>query len=120
VVADDTWSGRIGWTDGKGLHHSGHRPDLVGFPRDDGIPFEVELAHKSMARLRAIIKLHAAWRSDGRSHGVLYVCGDQDVADRVRQAADQVAGPNWSGIDIRPLSRIQQKAVELGAERRIR
>jgi hypothetical protein len=118
VLEDDFWSGQIRWTDGKGQHQAGHRPDLIGFPRDKSIPFEVELTHKSMTRLRAIIQLHAAWRSDGRSNGVLYVCGDQDVADRVRRAADQVAGPNWSGIDIRPLSRMQQKAVELGAERR--
>jgi hypothetical protein len=118
VLEDDTWSGQIRWTDSKGQHHAGHRPDLVVFPRDNGIPFEVELTHKSMTRLRAIINLHAAWRSGGVSNGVLYVCGTQDVADRVRRAADQVAGPNWSGIDIRPLSRMQHKAVEMGAERR--
>lgn len=116
VLEDATWSGQVHWTDGKGFHKAGHRPDLVGFPGPRGIPFEVELTPKSTTRLRAIIRLHAAWRSDGRSNGVLYVCGSQEVADRVRRAADHVAGPNWPGIDIRPLSRMKAKAIELGAE----
>jgi hypothetical protein len=75
-------------------------------------PVEVELAHKSTARLRGILTLHAAWRSEGRSKGVVYVCGDQDVADRVRHAADRAFGPNWSGLTTRLLSSVQRAAVE--------
>jgi hypothetical protein len=118
LLENDTWSGQIRWTDGKGPHHARHRPDLVVHEKGFDQPVEVELAHKSMARLRGILTLHAAWRSEGRSNGVVYVCGDQDVADRVRHAADRGFGPNWRGLTTRVLSSVQRAAVETRAKQR--
>ena len=39
------------------------------------LPVEVELASKSLARLRAILALHASWMAAGKSGAVIYVCG---------------------------------------------
>ena len=79
LLAFDTWSDTISWWDRKGHHESRHRPDLVGF-RLDGRPIavEVELAPKSIERLRAILYRHVVWRHAGKSNGVHYICGDED------------------------------------------
>ncbi|HUA71354.1 MAG TPA: hypothetical protein VMA96_09740 [Solirubrobacteraceae bacterium] len=85
----DTWSGEISWQDHRGFHDSKHRPDLVGF-RVDGRPIavEVELAPKSIERLRGILFRHAVWRHAGKSNGVYYICGDEDGLKRIRKAAN--------------------------------
>lgn len=92
LLADRTWQGKIGWSDHKGFHTAGHRPDLLIF-RDDlsGVAaVEVELAQKSIARLEAILRLHARWWRDDRTIGVVYICGDEDGRKRVRKVAPRV------------------------------
>jgi hypothetical protein len=81
-------SDKISWWDRKGHHESRHRPDLVGF-RLDGRPIavEVELAPKSIERLRAILYRHVVWRHAGKSNGVHYICGDEDGLKRIEKAA---------------------------------
>lgn len=74
-------------SDFRGYHHGRHRPDIVCiYPVGEGVPIEVELQQKSLPRLRGILSMYNDWRFDRRIGGVIYVCGDQDGADRIRQA----------------------------------
>lgn len=114
----DTWSGEIFWTDHKAAHESRHRPDLVGI-RPDGRPVavEVELAPKSMPRLRGILQRHARWRSAGKTNGVYYVCGDQDGLQRIKHAAE--TGRSYAhddlGLTLVLLDTIKTQAIEMRA-----
>ena len=119
VLDDDAWSGMVRWNDSKGSHRAGHRPDLVGaVPNGIAVAVELELAHKSMARLQAIIRLHATWKAEGRTGGVLYICGDADCASRIQEASKHVVGPDWLGLRIRLLAELQQQAVQMSDQRR--
>jgi hypothetical protein len=51
------------------------------------LPIEVELASKSLPRLRAILALHASWIAAGKTPAVIYICAEHDLADRVRREA---------------------------------
>ena len=119
VLDDDAWSGMVRWNDSKGSHRAGHRPDLIGaVPNGNAVAVELELAHKSMARLQAIIRLHTTWRAEGRTGGVLYICGDADCAGRIQEASKLVAGADWSGLRICLLADVQQQAVQMSDQRR--
>jgi hypothetical protein len=112
----DTWSGEISWQDHRGFHDSKHRPDLVGF-RVDGRPVavEVELAPKSMERLRGILFRHAVWRHAGKSNGVYYVCGDDDGLTRIKKAANTGRTFRYDdlGLTLLLLETIKQQAIEM-------
>ena len=77
VLADPYWTGTLRWHDRNGYHRVGHRPGLAWLADGQRAAIEVELAQKSLARLRAILDLHARWRAAGKSAGVIYVCADQ-------------------------------------------
>jgi hypothetical protein len=90
LLDDQGWSGEISWRDHKGVHVSRHRPDLIALASTGGrFAVEVELAQKSIERLRAIITMHASWRSADATGGVIYVCRDQDGHERVNRVAEQ-------------------------------
>jgi len=112
----DTWSGEISWQDHRGFHDSKHRPDLVGF-RPDGRPIavEVELAPKSIERLRGILFRHAVWRHAGKSNGVYYVCGDEDGLRRIRKAANTGRAFRYDDLGLTSLllDTIKQQAIEM-------
>jgi hypothetical protein len=113
------FSGRISWTDAKGHHAAGHRPDLVGlFPDGRPVALEVELTQKSLTRLRAILTLHARWRAEGRTSGVLYVCRDQDLAERITSAARAVNGHDLPGVAVRLLDELRRLSTEADEQRR--
>ncbi len=112
----DTWSGEISWQDRRGFHDSKHRPDLVGFRLDGGpIAVEVELAPKSMERLRGILFLHAVWRHAGKSNGAYYVCGDEDGLKRIRKAANKGRAFRYDdlGLTLTLLDTIKSEAIEM-------
>ena len=119
LLAWDTWSDEIFWTDHKGLHESRHRPDLVGI-RPDGRPIavEVELAPKSIARLRGILYRHAVWRGSGKTNGVWYVCGDENGCERIKKAA--TTGNSFTaaavGLTVVLLDTIKAQAIEMREE----
>ena len=119
LLAFDTWSDTISWWDHKGHHESRHRPDLVGF-RLDGRPIavEVELAPKSIERLRGILFRHAVWRHAGKSNGVYYVCGDEDGLKRIRKAANTGRAFRYDdlGLTLELLDTIKLQAVGVGAQ----
>jgi hypothetical protein len=92
LLADDRWLGQLRWTERGGARSRGHRPDLVAQLRDEGssFPIEVELATKSVARLRSVLSLYARWIHRGQARAVIYVCGSEHLADRVTKHAGEV------------------------------
>jgi hypothetical protein len=91
LLLDDGWRGDVEWLERSGLQRRGHRPDLLaGLPGAGLLPIEVELACKSLARLRSILALHATWIAAGKTGAVIYVCGTQKVLERVLKHADDV------------------------------
>jgi hypothetical protein len=116
LLAFDTWSDTISWWDHKGHQESRHRPDLVGF-RLDGRPIavEVELAPKSIERLRAILYRHVVWRHAGNSNGVHYICGAEDGLKRIEKAAKTGRTFRYDdvGLTLVLLDTIKQQALEM-------
>lgn len=116
LIDYDQWSGKISWWDHKGHHESRQRPDLVGF-RLDGRPIaiEVELAPKSIERLRGILTRHVVWRYAGKSNGVHYVCGDEHARERVEKAAKTGRTFRYDdlGLTLMLLDTIKQEAIEM-------
>ncbi len=75
------------------------------------LPVEVELASKSLARLRAILALHASWMAAGKSGAVIYVCGPQRLADRVlAQAAQLGLAPDRKTLRVELLDTVRATA----------
>jgi hypothetical protein len=119
LIQDPGWSAQIAWTDGKGAHQAGHRPDIVAWTAAGGtIPIEVELAQKSAARLKGILRMYRQSRNQGNTSGVLYVCGGQDGADRIARAGEAIMGPDRPGIGIRLLDDVRADAIARGEQRR--
>lgn len=117
VVADASWSGELRWSDRSGSHKAGHRPDLAWLADGVRVAVEVELARKSTPRLEAIVALHARWRAAGRTGGVIYVCGDKQGCDRVRDiAATRGLGTGrGEGLRVEALAVIREQAMEASA-----
>jgi len=106
LLDDRGWSGEISWRDHKGAHVSRHRPDLIAIASTGArIAVEVELAQKSVERLRAIITMHACWRAAGTTGGVIYVCRDQDGCDRVNRV-------DGRGLRIELVETIKRQTIE--------
>jgi len=117
VVADASWSGELRWSDRSGSHKAGHRPDLAWLADGVRVAVEVELARKSTPRLEAIVALHARWRAAGRTGGVIYVCGDKQGCDRVRDiAATRGLGTGrGEGLRVEALAVVREQAMEASA-----
>ena len=85
------WRGELRWRERGELRRRGHRPDLAGrLPDGQVLPIEVELTEKSSARLKAVLELHSEWIAAGKSAAVIYVCGDEGIAERVLADGAQV------------------------------
>lgn len=117
IEADPNWRGEIKWQGRKGQHTLGHRPDLAWLIDGQRVAIEVELARKSRPRLQAIIGLHASWRAAGRTGGVIYVCGDDVGARRVREVAGGLglSTEKGGGLRVELLPRVRQQAIEAQA-----
>jgi hypothetical protein len=113
VLADPTWSGKLRWHDRRGDHVAGHRPDLAWLVDGQRAAIEVELAQKSIERLRAILRLHADWVATGKSGGVLYVCADADGCERIaRRAAEFGLVPGkGGGLRVEPFAIVKAAAI---------
>jgi hypothetical protein len=112
VLADPSWAGKLRWRDRNGFHKVGHRPDLAWLADGQRAAIEVELVQKSIARLRAILELHADWRAAGKSAGVIYVCADEKGCARIRKrAAEAGLRPGKGGLRVEPLETIKAVAV---------
>lgn len=114
LAEDDSWRAEIRWRDRGGWRNSGHRPDLVR--AIDGVPVavEVEIQRKSSARLQAILELHALWRSQEKSGGVLYVCGTERGCERIQRIAERHGlSRGAGGLGLRTIGEIQAGTREL-------
>ena len=115
LLDDQGWSGEISWRDHKGVHVSRHRPDLIALASTgERFAVEVELAQKSIERLRAIITMHASWRAADATGGVIYVCRDQDGYERVNRVAEQTGliATEGRGLRIELLETIKSQTIE--------
>lgn len=92
LLLDDSWRAELEWVERGGMRRRGHRPDLAAGIAAGGslMPIEVELATKSMVRLKAILGLHASWIAARKTGAVVYVCDNAKLAARVRDQAAQV------------------------------
>jgi hypothetical protein len=85
----ERWKGQAECLERCGHRRRGHTPDLgARIPGPDSVwmQIEVELSHKSRARLNATLKLHATWIETGRSPAAVYICSTPRLAERVREA----------------------------------
>jgi hypothetical protein len=74
---------------------------------------EVELAPKSIERLRGILRRHVAWRYAGKSNGV--ICGDEHAMERVEKAAKTGRTFTYDdvGLTLILLDTIKEQAIEM-------
>ncbi len=91
LLLDGAWRGELEWLERDGLRRRGHHPDMLAglTPGGPFLPVEVELASKSVKRLRSILALHASWIAARKTAAVIYVCGPARLADRVRREGAQ-------------------------------
>lgn len=108
------WRGELRFRERGELRRRGHRPDLAGrLPDGLVLPIEVELSEKSSARLKAVLALHSEWISAGKSGGVIYVCGDEEIAERVLADSAQAGlSVDRGTMRIELMATIQREAVE--------
>ena len=108
------WRGELRWRERGELRRRGHRPDLAGrLPDGQVLPIEVELTEKSSARLKAVLELHSEWIAAGKSAAVIYVCGDEEIAERVLADGAQAGlSVDRGTMRIELIATIQREAVE--------
>jgi hypothetical protein len=108
------WRGELRFRERGELRRRGHRPDLAGrLPDGQLLPIEVELTEKSSARLKAVLELHSEWISTGKSAGVIYVCGDEEIGERVlAEGAQAGLSVDRGTMRIELVGTIQREAVE--------
>lgn len=114
IVLEDEWRGELRWREHGELRKRGHRPDLaVRLADGQVLPVEVELSAKSRRRFAAVLELHAGWIVEGRSGAVIYVCGDQEIAERVLVDGEQVGLSVERGtLRVELLATIQREAAQ--------
>jgi hypothetical protein len=123
LLASEDWQGQLRWSERGTARTRGHRPDLLAALSETGplMPVEVELATKSLARLQAVLSLHARWITAGKARALVYVCGTEYLADRVREHALSVGlGEERRALRIELLDTIKQAAVSAPTRPRAR
>jgi hypothetical protein len=117
LLLDDAWKGELQWVERDGVRRRGHRPDLAGgVPGGALLPIEVELASKSTVRLRAILAFHAARITAAGGGAVIYVCGTEKVAARVREQAATVGmSVDRKTLRVELLERVREQALHARA-----
>lgn len=93
VLGEPGLTGKLEWQTRAGSRRSSHRPDLTLRIPDGEVVVEVELQRKDTKRLAAILSMYRSWMEESRIVGVVYVCGTQHLADRVRQCSLQAGLP---------------------------
>lgn len=121
VIADPVWSGKLRWRDRRGRHVVGHRPDLAWLVDGQRVAIEVELSRKSTRRLEAIIGLHAKWRAEGVSAGVIYVCANDTLAALVGELATEhgLSTGRGGGLRIETLAFVRAQAIDARRNRAV-
>lgn len=81
---------------------------------DGTVAIEAELERKSNNRLGAILSLYSRWIREERLAGVMYVCADQRLAERVSAYGSEV-GIREGALRTLLVEQVRQEA--LGARR---
>jgi hypothetical protein len=111
LLADSHLAGELEWRTRSRSRRAGHRPDLALEISSGPVAIEVELERKSSARLDAILSLYVRWASQKRIGGVLYVCGDESLADRVGEHGEK-AGLSDGALRTELLETVTAEAIE--------
>jgi hypothetical protein len=108
------WRGELCWQERGETRRRGHRSDLAGrLAEGQVIPIEVELSDKSSARLEAVLGLHASWIVSGKSPAVAYICGNEELAERVTDTGERAGLSVERGtMRIELLESIKREAIE--------
>jgi len=114
VMADAGLAGQIEWGTGRGRRRAGHRPDLAVVIPAGTVAIEVELERKSNNRLAAILGLYARWVQEERLAGVMYVCADERLAERIASYGQQ-AGIREGALRTILLDEVRGHALEARA-----
>jgi len=114
VLADPRLTGKLEWQTRTGWRRSAHRPDLTIAIPDGQVMVEVELQRKDTKRLAAILSMYRSWMDESRIAGVVYVCGSEPRADRVR-AVSLEAGLPARATRIELLDTIREQTTEAAA-----
>lgn len=114
VLRDQSLSGKLEWQTRSGWRRATHRPDLTLTIPAGQVAIEVELQRKADKRLDAILAMYRRWLGESRVAGVVYVCGSQSLADRIRNHA-VAAGVPSRATRIELLDSVRTEARELAA-----
>lgn len=109
VLADPDLKGDLEWQTRSGWRRTAHRPDLTVLAADGPIAVEVELQRKAEKRLGAVLSLYRRWLDESRIAGVVYVCANDNIADRVRRHGVD-AGLPTRAIRIELLDAVREQA----------
>jgi hypothetical protein len=87
----------------------GHHPDLIRVIEGIPVAVEVELQRKSSSRLEAILSLHALWRRQEKTGGVLYVVDSPRGVQRVQHLAErQGLTRGVGGLGLRTVDEVRE------------
>jgi hypothetical protein len=108
------WRGELRWKERGESRGRNHRPDLAARLADGSVlPVEVELSEKSSPRLAAVLQQHRAWVRTGQSAGVIYVCANEAIVERVVAEGEETGLSVERGtLRVEVLAKIQRQAVE--------
>jgi hypothetical protein len=96
ILIDPEWKRKVKWRTGHGLRRATHRPDLgVEIPAGR-VALEVELQRKANYRLEGILDMYNDWVTFDELAGVIYVCRDENLAERIAAFAEHVGLPKRS------------------------
>lgn len=109
VLADPELKGELEWLSGTGWRRSGHRPDLAVVMETGTVAIEVELQRKADKRLRAILGLYGRWLTERRITGLIYVCRNEAIAERLREMSPAAGLPDGA-LRLELLGTVQAEA----------
>ena len=84
ILADPSLTGTLEWQTRTGCRRAAHRPDLTLTVPEGRVIVEVELQRKADNRLAAILSMYRQWLDGSRIVGVVYVCDNANLAERIR------------------------------------
>jgi len=91
--AELEWLEHTTWRRGDGLRAVTHRPDLAVLSEHGLVVVAVDLQSKMTKRRVAVLHNYRRWFAQERIAGVLYVCGTETGAERVKDAATEAGFP---------------------------
>ncbi len=114
VLTDPDLKGDLEWQTRSGWRRTAHRPDLTVLIADGPVAVEVELQRKAEKRLGAVLSLYRRWLDESRIAGVVYVCANPNIAERIRRHSVD-AGLPARAMRIELLDAVREQATGVPA-----